>query len=119
MSTFKNCFLSERPDFNYDITDPEGELIAKAHLLTADDRSYLQRHGMKNSYVNGEMVMDIDLEKYTTATLFKALTWWAWDKKITVESIDDMSKELRQYLSEQINAHETEVAAIVEDAEKN
>lgn len=119
MSTFKNCFISERPDFKYDILDPDGELIARAHLLTAGDRGYIQKHGTTRKFVNNEMEMELDLEKLLTATILKALDWWVWDRVICMESVEDLSKELRQYLSEQIQNRENEVTELAEDAEKN
>lgn len=117
--SFKNCFISERPDFRYDILDPDGELIAKAHLQTAADRAYIQRHGTSNKFVDGNMQIEIELEKYTTATLLKSLDWWVWDRAINMESIDDLSREIRQHLMNAVSEHENEIAEVTEDAEKN
>ena len=119
MSMFRNCFTSEKPNFRYDILDENGELIAKAHLLTAGDRAYIQSKGMSITMQNGEMVPQIALEPTTTATLLRALEWWDCDKPINEANVNDLTSDMRQYLLDAINKQENHVNEMAEDAEKN
>ena len=65
---FKNCFIDELPDYEYDI-EYDGELIARGKSLSAIDRSYIEKQSMKKSFTNGELNVDIDSNQMTTATI--------------------------------------------------
>jgi len=118
MSKFKDCFTSKLPNYRYDIVI-DGEKFGTAHLLNAADQAYIEANCISKKLVNGELQIDIQSHKNMTATIYKALESWELGVPITFEAIDDLTAPLRLAVFTQIQDHEAEQSAVIEDNEKN
>ena len=118
MSKFKDCFTSKLPNYRYDIMI-DGEKFGTAHLLNAADQAYIEANCISKKLVNGELQIDIQSHKNMTATIYKALESWELGCPITYEAIDDLTAPIRLAVFTQIQDHEAEQSAVIEDNEKN
>jgi len=115
---FRNCFIDQSDLYNYEIKW-EGEVIAKAHTMSAKDKSKIESYAMRKKFVNGELEIDIDSHALKIATILAALDWWDSDRKLNEESVSMLPDPVADYIFNAIQAHEAEVAAKVEDTQKN
>jgi hypothetical protein len=115
---FKNCFIDESEIYAYDI-EFDGKLIAKAHSLSAKDRSQIERKAMIKGYKNGEMTIDIDSHAHKTQTILAAVNSWQLDRPLNEDSVSLLNETLRDHLYNAIQKHEEKIAGVVEDTEKN
>ncbi len=44
ISKIKNAYINNKPNFNYEIHDVDGQLVAKGHLLNAKERERISKH---------------------------------------------------------------------------
>jgi hypothetical protein len=117
---FKGCFIDDSDLYTYSI-EWQGMKLAEAHTLSAKDRSAIERNSVKKKYniTSGEIEVDIDTNAMKTWNILGAITKWELGRELNEESVSKLSEPLRDFLFGEIQAHETAVAAKVEDTEKN
>jgi hypothetical protein len=93
--------------YHYDIVW-EGETIAKAHTLSAKDKSNIENISMTKRFKNGELEFDVDSQKLRIATILSAL-----------ENVAMLPEGMINYIYDAITAHEEKVQKIADDTEKN
>lgn len=115
---FKGCFIDEGSLYTYDIYYQD-ELLAKAKTMSAKDRSAIERASMTKAFRDGQMEIDIDTHSMKTHTILRAVTSWELGRAITEDNISMLSEAIRDHLFTTIQDHETKLAEVVEDTEKN
>ncbi len=116
---FKNCFIDQQPDYNYDILI-DGEVFATAKTLSSRDQSRIAKMN-KQIMVDGELTADPDNDpvEMLIAMISTALVSWNAGRELNADNIAMLPMEWLTKISEQINAHQGYVEAAVEDTEKN
>lgn len=117
-TSFANCFIDLNDLYHYDIVW-EGKVVAKAHTLSAKDKSKVETLTMKKKFVKGDLEMDIDSHYLKTITIMLALDWWDSPRKINEDEISMLPEGMRDFFYKAIQDHESEVQKVVEDTEKN
>lgn len=115
---FKGCFIDEDSLFAYDI-EMDGQLIAKAHTLSAKDRSIIEKKSMTKEFRNGEMAIDIDSHALKTWNIVQALNSWELDRKPDFEAVSLLKERVRDHLFSAIQEHEAKVKNVADETEKN
>ena len=117
-SKFSNCFIDQSEMYHYDI-EWEGQVIAKAHTLSAKDKSKIEYQSMTKRFKNGELEFDVDSQKLRIATILSALDWWDADRPLNEDNVSMLPEGMINYIYDAITAHEEKVQKIADDTEKN
>ena len=115
---FSNCFIDQSEMYHYDI-EWEGQVIAKAHTLSAKDKSKIESQSMTKRFKNGELEFDVDSQKLRIATILSALDWWDTDRPLNEENVAILLERMINDIYDAITAHEEKVQKIADDTEKN
>jgi len=115
---FKNCFIDTRPDYEYTI-EYDGDVIATAKSMSANDRSKIEKQAMTKKLVNGEFSVDVDSHALKTATIVNALIKWESERDLNWENVSLLPEEYRDAMFNAIMAHENGAKEAVETNEKN
>ncbi len=118
MSKFNNCFIDSSEMYRYEIKW-ENQVVAKAHTLSAKDKSRIEKEAMTKKFKNGELELDVDSHKLRVFTILCALDWWDSDRPINEENISLLPEGMLDYFHSAITKHEEEIQKITEDTEKN
>ena len=108
----KNCFITDSDFFNYEIA-VDGEVIAKAHTLTFNDKQKCFKQTADGLDINYNQLVKSALDE-----------WFLKDKSgkavdLTMDNISKLTSKLFTAICVQIMDHENKVNAETEEIEKN
>ena len=103
-TTMKNCFIDEGIDFNYEISDENGEWIASAHAITPKDMSFIRSKAFGKTEIdeNGQPQVDIDYFVYNVALIATCVDEWAFDRSITFDNVNLLKPEYIELIAKNI-----------------
>ncbi len=102
----QNCFIDEYTNFQFDIKDEDGNLVATAHSLSPKDWSFIKKKAYgKTEIIDGQVNIDIDPYLMNVAMITTSLDSWEFDRKITFDNVNLLSQKYRDILYEAINIH--------------
>jgi hypothetical protein len=116
MSKFKNCFATANDMRDYDIVI-DGEIVAKAHTLTIQDKAEIERKSISKTHTLEGMKIDINSNMHMLYTVLKAIDSWIIDEPLNEENLG--KHPMLPQMFNAVNAHEETVAQIVLGNEKN
>ena len=116
MSKFKNCFATANDMRDYDIVI-DGEIVAKAHTLTIQDKAEIERNSVtKMLYAKGAKA-DINSNALMLYTVLRALDSWIIDEPLNEDNLGKHPMLMDMFNA--VTSHESDVAKTMRDNEKN
>ena len=116
MSKFKNCFATANDMRDYDIII-DGEIVAKAHTLTIQDRAEIERKSITKVTSAEGMSIDINSNMHMLYTVLRALDSWIIDAPLNEENLGKHPMLMDMFNA--VTQHEADVAKTMRDNEKN
>ena len=116
MSKFKNCFATANDMRDYDIVI-DGEIVAKAHTLTIQDKAEIERFSISKTHTLEGMKIDINSNMHMLYTVLKAIDSWIIDEPLNEENLGKHPMLMDMFNA--VTSHEADVAKTMRDNEKN
>ncbi len=116
MSKFKNCFATANDMRDYDIVI-DGEIVAKAHTLTIQDKAEIERKSITKTLNAKGVNTDINSNALMLYTVLRALDSWIIDAPLNEENLGKHPMLMDMFNA--VTNHEADVAKTMRDNEKN
>lgn len=121
LNTIKNAYIKNKPNYNYEILDDDGILVAKGHLLSNRQKNDIESDMSISIDKNtGEIIQDAkNTLSVVNKTIIKSIDWWVLDEPINEQTIDYLHQDFVIWLFYRINQMNNKSLQIVEDNSKN
>lgn len=120
LNTIKNAYIKNKPNYNYQIKDEDGILIAKGHLLSVRDRYTLSKMIEVSIDQNGKTITNITSPlEMSIKTILLSLDSWQLELPLNEDTIQSLDQPVIVWLVQQINACTFQSIKSVEQNEKN
>ena len=116
MSKFKNCFATANDMRDYDIVI-DGEIVAKAHTLTIQDKAEIERKSITKILTAKGVNTDINSNALMLYTVLRALDSLIIDAPLNEENLGKHPMVMDIFHA--VTSHEADVAKTMRDNEKN
>jgi len=116
----KNCFLSDQPDFKYEVKY-NNEKLATIKALTPLDWAEISRATIISQQLNDKGELNISENGFLTVLymVWRSLDSWVFDKEITLENVNDLDPKILSHLYNEVQKHEDSFKKNLEDISKN
>lgn len=120
LNTIKNAYIKNKPEYNYQIKDDEGILVAKGHLMNARDKQVLTKMIQTSIDQNGNTITNIRSPlDMSIKTILLSLDNWQLELPLNEQTISSLDQNVIVWFVNEINERNFSSIKAVEQNEKN
>lgn len=120
VNKIKNAYIKNKPAYNYQITDQDGVLVAKGHLLSNRQKQQISKLAKVRIDDSGNVIPNIDsITNFTNMWILKSIDWWFLDIPLSEQSLDYIDQQVISWLVDQIRIKHDQAIQSVQNNEKN
>lgn len=120
INKIQNAYIKNKPNYNYQINDEDGNYIASGHLLNSRQKQMIMKHISTTIDKDGNAIPTMDsYVDFSASWIVMSIDKWIISQVVTKQIIQNLEQQVIVWLVQQIRLKNEQSLQVVQTNEKN